>query len=378
MEKTEATHSTLRKGRTSGLFLTPTQVGLAVGVAAVGCITAFGAGVILGMWYTASEQITPYIAAESKVEERPSPAPGATDTKQDNLPVTFYSALVHDDGQDEGALAPGTPKKPSDVAQKRVQDVAPKTPPPTGIAAVVEAVTPPPAPPRDTPPAATAATGLAAPSTPPPAPTPRHESAAATTPAPAATPPTVRRESQTAEATTPAASPAPTAQRETTPAVTAAAKPTATPTTAARRDASVPEVAASPPAPPTRPTRRETAPVVAVVVVPPAPTPRLTDTDIPARPGVETTATPSSVPKRASQKAFSVQVGSFRSQEHATRLLGQLAHKGYQAHITTFTGPDGASWYRVRIGSFSDRSAATQTAQQLKTQNQGSTVVAVD
>jgi cell division protein FtsN len=126
------------------------------------------------------------------------------------------------------------------------------------------------------------------------------------------------------------------------------------------------------------PARRETTPVVAAVVVPPAPTPRLTAPDIPARTGRETTATPSSVPKRAAQKAFSVQVGSFRSQEHATRLLSKLIQKGYQAQITTFTGPGGDAWYRVRVGNFADRSAATQTAQQLKTQNQGSTIVAVD
>lgn len=373
MEKTEATHTTPRKGRTSGLFLTPTHVGLAVGVAVVGCITAFGAGVILGMWYTASEQITPYIAAESRAEERPSAAPVTPDAKQDNLPVTFYSALVHDDGQHEGVLAPGAPKKPgekpADVAQKKGQDGAPKTSPPTGIvAAVAESVSPPPAPLHETPLAAIA-TAPAVPSTPPPpAPAPRREAAVATTPVPGTTAPTGRREPQTAETTTPAA-PAPPARRETAPAVTATAKPTAMPTPATRRDPTGTEAIAPPPAPTTPPARRETTPVMAAAVVPSAPT---------ARAGGETTAPPSSVSKRGTQKAFSVQVGSFRSQEHATRLLSQLIQKGYQAQITTFTGPGGDAWYRVRIGNFADRSAATQTAQQLKTQNQGSTVVAVD
>ena len=356
MENTEATHTTPRKGRTSGLFLTPTHVGLAVGVAVVGCITAFGAGVILGMWYTASEQITPYIVAESKVEERPSSAPVASDARQDNLPVTFYSALVHNDGQHEGVLAPEVPKKPGDIAQKKGQDGALKTPPPTGTAAVAEAVTPLPTPPHETPPA-TVATAPAVPSTPPPAPAPQHEAAVAATPAPGAAAPTGRRESQTAEAATPATAPAPAARRETAPVVTATAKPTAMPT---------------PPA------RHETTPVVAAAVVPPTPTPRPTAPEVPARTGVETTAAPSSVPKRGAHKAFSVQVGSFRSQEHATRLLSKLIQQGYQAQITTFTGPGGDAWYRVRIGNFADRSAATQTAQQLKTQNQGSTIVAVD
>jgi hypothetical protein len=46
----------VRQGHTGGLVLSPLHIGLAVGFAIVACLTAFGGGMIVGMWYKASEQ----------------------------------------------------------------------------------------------------------------------------------------------------------------------------------------------------------------------------------------------------------------------------------------------------------------------------------
>ncbi len=48
----------IRQGHTGGLVLSQLHIGLAVGFAIVACLTAFGGGMIVGMWYKASEQDT--------------------------------------------------------------------------------------------------------------------------------------------------------------------------------------------------------------------------------------------------------------------------------------------------------------------------------
>jgi cell division protein FtsN len=54
---------------------------------------AFGSGVIVGMWYKASEQITPYSPPTESVEARQ--APGQSTPAQGQEPaVTFYSTLT--------------------------------------------------------------------------------------------------------------------------------------------------------------------------------------------------------------------------------------------------------------------------------------------
>jgi cell division protein FtsN len=71
-------------------------------------------------------------------------------------------------------------------------------------------------------------------------------------------------------------------------------------------------------------------------------------------------------------------VGSFRAQEHAERLSKSLLQKGYHAYVSVFAKPGDGSWYRVRVGGFSDRTMANQTAQRLRAQEQLSAVVATD
>ena len=61
MKKRAATRAT-QKHRAAQLVLNQTQVGLALGFLAIGVLLAFGVGFMLGMWYQATERITPYEA----------------------------------------------------------------------------------------------------------------------------------------------------------------------------------------------------------------------------------------------------------------------------------------------------------------------------
>jgi len=69
----------------------------------------------------------------------------------------------------------------------------------------------------------------------------------------------------------------------------------------------------------------------------------------------------------ATEDAFySIQVGSFRSIEQAHRLQDQLVKKGYEARIGLSVVQGQGTWYRVRVGRYTDRSAADKSAQHLQ------------
>jgi len=63
---------------------------------------------------------------------------------------------------------------------------------------------------------------------------------------------------------------------------------------------------------------------------------------------------------------YSVQVGSFQNLEAARRLLKTLQREGFSPSITPVHFPEGATWYRVRVGNSLLRSEAEKLAQLLK------------
>lgn len=65
---------------------------------------------------------------------------------------------------------------------------------------------------------------------------------------------------------------------------------------------------------------------------------------------------------------YTVQVGSFRRDTDAQRLLQQLARKGYEARLLSITLPGKGLWHRVRIGTFAERAEANEMAQRLRRQ----------
>jgi cell division septation protein DedD len=75
---------------------------------------------------------------------------------------------------------------------------------------------------------------------------------------------------------------------------------------------------------------------------------------------------PAAVATAPGQPFYSVQVGSFRQVEQAHRLQDDLLKKGYQARIGLSIVAGKGTWYRVRVGRYTDRDAADETAQRLQ------------
>jgi len=71
-----------------------------------------------------------------------------------------------------------------------------------------------------------------------------------------------------------------------------------------------------------------------------------------------------------------VQVGSFGSSEQAERLRTNLTQKGYPARVQLSSVPGKGLRYRVRVGSYTERAAADQTAHHLTAQEQVPAIVA--
>jgi len=62
---------------------------------------------------------------------------------------------------------------------------------------------------------------------------------------------------------------------------------------------------------------------------------------------------------------WSVQLGSFASEENAQRLAGELRSKGFHTSVSEGTGA-GHRWYRVRVGPERDRPTAQAIAGRLR------------
>ena len=104
-----------RQRRTGALVLNSTQVGLVLGFVVVGVITAFGVGFIVGMWYQASEHITPY-------EDRPAPT---AEEQSESPSMTFYSTLTT---RDAGSASPAVSSPPATRPAPGAQEVATRVP----------------------------------------------------------------------------------------------------------------------------------------------------------------------------------------------------------------------------------------------------------
>jgi len=302
----------IRQGHTGGLVLSQLHIGLAVGFTIVACLTTFGGGVIVGMWYKASEQSAPRSAAvTSPTAEQPAQSQEpASQAPEPQAPVTFYNTLTN-----------------SNVAY------APLTPAPT--------------------PATSGASGSAkgaAALSPPAAGTMSGAKTASSGVTPARGTPTGRAAESPKAAT---------ASKATPPATAVAANRPKTPlAAAATRTAAVSEpqknmkAAPAPKAAPARQTGKDTG------------------AQRPASAPAVTTA------RAASAEDFSVQVGSFGSSEQAERLRTNLAQKGYPTRVQLSAVPGLGLRYRVRVGSYTERTAADQTAHHLTAQEQVPAIVA--
>ncbi|GIX46812.1 MAG: hypothetical protein KatS3mg131_1023 [Candidatus Tectimicrobiota bacterium] len=104
-----------RQRKSQALHLGPTQVGLALGFIALALVAAFGLGVLVGMWYQASDVAVPLPAtavANGKAAEHGEPA------------VTFYTTLAADQPPEPALASPAGP------AATAAQEPAPPAPAP--------------------------------------------------------------------------------------------------------------------------------------------------------------------------------------------------------------------------------------------------------
>lgn len=87
--------------------------------------------------------------------------------------------------------------------------------------------------------------------------------------------------------------------------------------------------------------------------------------------GSEAKAAPSdgpAAPGSAGRPIWTVQVGAYRARHLAEELQRSLRAAGHDAYVTTGAFDDGRVHYRVRVGSFADRSQAERTAERLKSE----------
>lgn len=82
----------------------------------------------------------------------------------------------------------------------------------------------------------------------------------------------------------------------------------------------------------------------------------------------ETTSAPPDGPAAPARAGavWTVQVAAYRASNLAEELQRSLRAAGYDAYVTGVTFDDGKVHYRVRVGSFADRSQAERTAERLK------------
>ncbi len=74
--------------------------------------------------------------------------------------------------------------------------------------------------------------------------------------------------------------------------------------------------------------------------------------------------------------AFTLQLGASPSRDDAERQASRLREKGYAPYIVSAEVPGKGTWYRVRMGSFPTKDAATRYLQDFKRETQAEAFVA--
>lgn len=87
----------------------------------------------------------------------------------------------------------------------------------------------------------------------------------------------------------------------------------------------------------------------------------------PPEPKAPEPAEPPAMPEKASGEAvhYTIQVGAYRDQDSAVKIIRALARKGYRAVIVPFTAKD-ATLYRVHVEQFEQKEQAVELAERLR------------
>jgi cell division septation protein DedD len=95
-----------------------------------------------------------------------------------------------------------------------------------------------------------------------------------------------------------------------------------------------------------------------------------------ATPAAAKPATPKPPEATASNGAFTLQLGASPNRDDAERQASRLREKGYAPYIVAAEVPGKGTWYRVRMGSFPTKDAATRYLQDFKRETQAEAFVA--
>jgi cell division septation protein DedD len=186
-------------------------------------------------------------------------------------------------------------------------------------------------------------------------------------------PPAVSAPAPTATTSTASAAAHPAASSTTVAAVTPAA--TAPPSSAASKPPAAARAAAVPVA--------TTAAIDAKPERKPEPEKKTEPARTPPAESVATRSTPAaahSAPKvpdaTSATGAFTLQLGASPNRDDAERQVSRLREKGYAPYIVSAEVPGKGTWYRVRMGSFPTKDAATRYLQDFKRETQAEAFVA--
>ncbi len=88
----------------------------------------------------------------------------------------------------------------------------------------------------------------------------------------------------------------------------------------------------------------------------------------PTTPALKARDASAAVKEPEKERAWTLQVGAYRSRSQAGALQRALVASGYDGYLTAVTGQDGAIHYRVRVGSYPTRAEAEQVSERLRTE----------
>jgi len=74
-----------------------------------------------------------------------------------------------------------------------------------------------------------------------------------------------------------------------------------------------------------------------------------------------------SAPQPTVKTRYSIQISSYPDREMADDEVKRMKKRGYAAFVVTSDVPDKGTWYRVRLGSFSNKAAAEKLMSELRT-----------
>ncbi len=73
--------------------------------------------------------------------------------------------------------------------------------------------------------------------------------------------------------------------------------------------------------------------------------------------------------KAETDATFTIQVAALKDRDIADQMVVDLAEKGFKAHMVVWEPKENQVWYRIRVGSFSNREDASETMKKLTEDN---------